>query len=178
MGTIYVDEIKHQSAQGSGTITLGASGETIALASGASVGAGMGKVLQVVNATDSTQRSTTSTTFVTGSNTLSVSITPSSTSSKIFLIANSNGYANNAGLNAFFTIYRDATNLGNANGLINWWDETNRQIGNGFAMTYLDSPSTTSATTYQVYLKAESGTTAIMNYNSTVGSITAFEIAG
>lgn len=35
MGTIYVDEIKHQSAQGSGTITIGASGETVALAAGA-----------------------------------------------------------------------------------------------------------------------------------------------
>lgn len=35
MGTIYVDEIKHQSAQGSGTITLGASGETVAIAAGA-----------------------------------------------------------------------------------------------------------------------------------------------
>jgi len=34
MGTIYVDEIKHQSAQGSGTITLGASGETINIPSG------------------------------------------------------------------------------------------------------------------------------------------------
>jgi trimeric autotransporter adhesin len=39
---------------------------------------GAGKVLQVVTATDSTQRSTTSTSFVTASNTLSVSITPSS----------------------------------------------------------------------------------------------------
>ena len=37
MGTLFVDNIKHESAQGSGTITLGASGETIALASGASV---------------------------------------------------------------------------------------------------------------------------------------------
>jgi hypothetical protein len=37
MGTIFVDNIKHQSSQGSGTITVGASGETIALASGASV---------------------------------------------------------------------------------------------------------------------------------------------
>jgi len=34
MGTIFVDEIKHQSAQGSGTITIGASGETVAVASG------------------------------------------------------------------------------------------------------------------------------------------------
>ena len=157
------------------TITIGKSGDTINLASGAT--AGFGKILQVVNATDSTARSTTSTSFVTASNTLSVSITPSSTSSKIFLIANSNGYANNAGLNAYFTIYRGATNLGNAsNGMINWWDETNRQIGNGWSITYLDSPATTSATTYQVYMKVDSGTTAFMNYNTTLGSITAFEV--
>jgi len=37
MSDIFVDNIKHQSSQGSGTITLGTSGETIALASGASV---------------------------------------------------------------------------------------------------------------------------------------------
>ena len=35
MSEIFVDNIKHQSSQGSGTITLGASGETISLASGA-----------------------------------------------------------------------------------------------------------------------------------------------
>jgi len=34
MSDIFVDNIKHQSSQGSGTITLGASGETVALASG------------------------------------------------------------------------------------------------------------------------------------------------
>ena len=31
MGTLFVDNIKHQSSQGSGTITLGASGETVSL---------------------------------------------------------------------------------------------------------------------------------------------------
>jgi hypothetical protein len=35
MSDIFVDNIKHQSSQGSGTITLGASGETITTASGA-----------------------------------------------------------------------------------------------------------------------------------------------
>ena len=34
MGTVFVDNIKQQSSQGSGTITIGASGETVALASG------------------------------------------------------------------------------------------------------------------------------------------------
>lgn len=37
MSDLFVDNIKHQSSQGSGTITLGASGETVALASGAQV---------------------------------------------------------------------------------------------------------------------------------------------
>ena len=34
MGTIFVDNIKQQSSQGSGTITIGASGETVSFASG------------------------------------------------------------------------------------------------------------------------------------------------
>tara|TARA_B100000963_G_scaffold354597_1_gene371398 strand:- start:580 stop:1122 length:543 start_codon:yes stop_codon:yes gene_type:complete len=34
MGTLFVDNIKQQSSQGSGTITIGASGETVGLASG------------------------------------------------------------------------------------------------------------------------------------------------
>ena len=80
-GTLKVSNI--QTSSGSGTITLGQSGETIACSG--TLGSGMGKVLQVVTATDSTQRDVTSTSYVTGSNTLSVNITPSSTSSKIFV---------------------------------------------------------------------------------------------
>jgi hypothetical protein len=44
-------------------------------------------------------------------------------------------------------------------------------------MSYLDSPSSTSELTYQVYLKAVSGTVYI-NYPDGKASITAFEIAG
>ena len=60
------------------TLTLGESGDTVNV--GGTAGTGFGKILQVVSATDSTQRTTTSTSYVTGSNTLSASITPSSTS--------------------------------------------------------------------------------------------------
>ena len=42
-----------------------------------------GKILQLVSATDTTIRGTTSTSYVTASNTLTVDITPSATSSKI-----------------------------------------------------------------------------------------------
>ena len=129
---------------------------------------GFGKVLQVVTATDLTQRSTTSTSFVTGSNTLSVAITPSSASNKIFIIVNGAAYGAN-GVNVY-TIYRGATNLGNgAAGMTE-----HRLDWSPISMSYLDSPSTTSATTYQVYFKVNTGTGYLNNSNTS--SITAFEI--
>ena len=76
-----------------------------------------GKVLQVITATDNTERTTTSSSFVTASNALSISITPSSASNKIFVIA-SHDFNNASNRNDMFaTIYRDSTNLGNSNGL-------------------------------------------------------------
>jgi hypothetical protein len=86
MSKIEVDAIEPQSGT---TLTIGASGDTVNFATGATLGSGIGKVLQVVTATDSTQRSTTSTSFVTASNTLSVSITPSSASNKVLILVSS-----------------------------------------------------------------------------------------
>jgi hypothetical protein len=64
--TIEVDTIEPQSGT---SLTLGASGDTITIPSGATItnsgtATGFGKVLQVVTATD-TQRDTTSVSFVT-----------------------------------------------------------------------------------------------------------------
>ena len=142
---------------------------------------GAGAVLQVVTATDSTSRSTTSTSFVTASNTLSVSITPSSSSNKIFVIVSGNLYQQTAAKYTIATIYRGATDLGAASdkGLTNLWTYPN-DSGASLCMTILDSPATTSATTYQVYFRTatSSGGTAYLNENACKSSITAFEIAG
>ena len=171
-GTLKVGTITTSS--GSGTITLGQSGETVNVSGTA--GTGFGKILQAVSATDSTTRNTTSSSFVTASNTLSVDITPSSTSNKIFIIVNAGGYINNTG-DANYTIYRDSTNLGGSNGMTTMYNDTSAQINGSIAMSYLDSPSSTSELTYQVYLKANAGTVYI-NYPNGKASITAFEIAG
>jgi hypothetical protein len=130
--------------------------------------AGGGKILQVVNATDSTTRSSTSTSFVTASNTLTVDITPSSTSSKIFVLISSCVVGTS---NSYFTIYRDSTNLGTSIGMT----KANLDNQESMAIHYLDSPSTTSQVTYQLYVKADSGTTYI-NSGGATGSITAFEV--
>jgi hypothetical protein len=172
MSKIEVDAIEPQSGT---TLTIGASGDTVALGSGVTT-SGIGKVLQVVTATDSTTRSTTSASFVTASNTLSVNITPSSASNKIFIIVNAGGYINTTG-EANYTIYKESTNLGGSDGMTVMYNETAAQINSSIAMSYLDSPSSTSELTYQVYLKAVSGTVYI-NYPNGKASITAFEIAG
>ena len=174
MSKIEVDAIEPQSGT---SLTLGASGDTITIPSGATLtnsgtAAGFGKVLQVVTATDSTQRSTSSATYVTASNTLSVAITPSSASNKILLLL-STGIQGSSGVSAYYTIYRDATDLGPANGFFNY----NTDVRESVTTNYLDSPNTTSAITYQLYFKIESST-AYININSSRSSLTAMEIQG
>ena len=136
-----------------------------------------GKVLQVVIGTDATARTTTSTSFVTASNTMSVTITPSSASNKIFLIATGNLYQQSSSKYAIATIFRDATDLGASSnkGLTNNYSGSSDN-GVCLSISKLDSPSTTSAITYQVYFLSSSGGTAILNENNNQGSLTAFEI--
>ena len=172
-GILKVSNI--QTSSGSGTITLGQSGETIT--SSAAMGSGMGKVLQVVTATDSTQRDVTSTSYVTGSNTLSVNITPSSTSSKIFVMYNTAVYKNGNNQVGNTTLYRDSTNLGDSTNGLSYFYIGSDDVGQQVSASLLDSPSSTSQITYQVYVRTSAGTFSI-NYQSCVASITAMEIAG
>lgn len=139
-----------------------------------------GKVLQVITATDSTVRNTSSTSFVTASNTLSVSITPSSASNKIYISISGNIYNSAGNEYSVLTIFRGATDLGAASnkGLANLYTGSEDQ-GTPFCITILDSPSTTSAITYQLYFRKSAGIgNAYLNEDSCKGSITAFEIAG
>ena len=135
-----------------------------------------GKVLQVVTATDTTQRTTTSSSFVTASNTLSVTLTPSSTSNKVFLICTATFYLT-GGANGAMTFYRDSTNLGETTwGIGRLY--TNGTVTVPTTISYLDSPSSTSSLTYQLYFKSDGTSTLYLNETAMKSSITAFEIAG
>jgi hypothetical protein len=174
-GTLKVGTITTSS--GSGTITLGQSGETVNIPSGATItnsgtASGFGKVLQVLTATDTTERTTTSSTFVTGSNTMSIDITPSSTSSKIFLISTFSARVQGGG--AMYTIYRDSTNIGATNGITRVYNSGDLYFN--ISMSILDSPSSTSQITYQVYFNCQNGGTATVNSGNLKASLTAFEV--
>ena len=115
----------------------------------------LGKVLQVLTFTVNSAETTNSNTFT--ATALLKAITPSSSSNKIFVVASGIIQSSGAATNSVVTLYRDSTNLGSASsGMAS-------QYGSGgggscnFGMNYLDSPSTTSSTTYRVYFKANSG---------------------
>jgi hypothetical protein len=131
-----------------------------ALAGGSLTGITTGKVLQVVQSTAHLTYNTTSTSFVDIDSTMSASITPSSSSNKVLISFNT--YLSNTHGNTFWLkLLRDSTEIGSdhaGNGIDASGDQAsnwNRQKGN---MTFLDSPSTTSATTYKLQWKVDGNT--------------------
>jgi hypothetical protein len=142
-----------------------------------------GHVLQVVNATYSTVTGVSSSSYTDSG--ITASITPSSTSSKILVIVSISGrvYSQQNGDREYYqNIVRGSTQV-HQNVLL-------MQSGtglNGYAlypikdMTYLDSPSTTSSTTYKVQFAVNNtanDTAMRINELNGVSTITLMEIAG
>jgi len=170
---------------GAGAITV-PSGGSLTIDSGATItnngtASGFGKVLQVVSATYATQESTTSTTFVATS--LSASITPSSASNKILALLElpmSARTTANSVRNAAGTLFRDATNLGNATygmGVLKTGTQNGDWDGANIGTCYLDSPSTTSSITYTAYYSTVDADTAYAFIENALGTLTLMEIA-
>jgi hypothetical protein len=125
---------------------------------------GGGKLGQIVQATTNTIESTTAGSYTEYTGT-TVSITPTATSSKVYLLFSGTYKVTREGASqsygtGFIAIYRGVTqlgtsvmHLGNNYGVNTWGDH-----GGGWTMCLEDSPSTTSATTYKIYYYAD-GTT-------------------
>ena len=170
--------------ESSNTITIGASGDTVAIPSGATItGSGLGKVLQVVSVATTTQSSSSSSTFADVTN-LTAAITPSSSSNKILVTVFCNGVGKETN-NAYvgLRLLRGSSVIAGLDYLagLNGASGTN-YIGTSGIM-YQDSPSTTNATTYKVQISSEgNNATAYINRpnSSSVPSstITLMEIAG
>ena len=137
-----------------------------------------GKILQIQNTTATTQKTTTSSSSFVEAYT--VDITPSSTSSKILIMFSTFGYQDTTAVGSIYTIYRDSTNLGDSSKGLFMFRNGNNNLEMGVCGQVYDSPSTTSAITYGLRQKTESGSTAI-SYISRSGAptyLTAVEIEG
>jgi hypothetical protein len=120
---------------------------------------GGGKIGQVVTAVDTSYRTTTSASFVTASSSATLTITPSASSSKIYVTCTGVFACYDGNDGWLSTIYRSIsggsnTNLGNATSGLASGNSVPGIIPIYFptTMTILDSPSTTSACTYQLYI--------------------------
>ena len=144
-----------------------------------------GAVLQVVSTTKTDTFSMTGGfTDITG---LSATITPTSATSKIFVIVNlATSSSSTSGLNTF-NLVRNSTNISQpatspsfAGTICAYLDLGDNILPVGF--NFLDSPATTSATTYKVQMKSNTGTQYINRRSSAdsafTSTITVMEIAG
>ena len=133
----------------------------------------VGKVGQMVSATNSTAQTTTSSSYVATS--LAVNITPSSTNSKIYIISTSAVSNNNTSDVCRYSIMRDSTVLSGGSMAVLFSSASN-DIRIGTCVQFLDSPSTTSQITYALGHRTGGVATSTVNKNGYTGSITAIEV--
>jgi len=179
------DTIYSSSGSTPARLGIGSTGQVLTVAGGVPTWAtpaagGGGKVLQVVSATTSTDVLINTTTQTdTG---ITATITPTSSSSKVLIIISANACVagtNPAEIGA--RVMRDSTNIhnygdyafhraGSASG-------GNAENAVNHSVTYLDSPATTSATTYKLQAKVRTGGEVRFQFLSTAPStITLLEI--
>ena len=166
---------------------IGTTGQVLSVVGGVPAWAspaGGGKVLQVVQASTSSEVTVASTSLTdTG---LTCNITPSSATSKVLVLVNQGyfvGVASNINISFAFSILRGATQVFDqpVNGGNYWnWDVAGLtwQHRNVFSAAYLDSPATTSSTTYKTQgaLNNTSNRTLKFQPDTGVSVITLLEI--
>jgi hypothetical protein len=140
---------------GNGTMTVG-NGDITGLVAGAlpSTVIGTGAVLQVVSQFfTGAEISTSSASWAaTG---ISLAITPTSSSSKILAHASFDGAgANSSGKTCEWTIFRGGSALivASSGGILQY-DNTATNFHASVNLHYMDSPATTSSTSYEIYFK-------------------------
>ena len=138
---------------------------------------GTGAVLQVVTNTVATNTSTSSSSYVTTG--IAVSITPIFSTSKV-LVTITGGQCDYNATQAIFTIYRGGTDLAvNSYGFSCFYNSAAGEMQTPLSGQYLDSPATTSSTTYTIYFKKGAGSgTVYIGTNGNSVTISAMEIAG
>jgi hypothetical protein len=151
------DTIYSSSGSTPARLGIGSTGQVLTVAGGVpswAAPAGGGKVLAVVQASTSTEKTTSSTTF-TDTN-LTITYTPTLATSKILVFVSQNGCYKSEGdaQNAItLKLMRDATDLITFGHGMLWTNTALKLLTSTASVVYLDSPATTSSITYKTQFK-------------------------
>ena len=145
MSTLKVDTILKRT--GTGTITVGQSGDTVTLGTGASQ-SGFSKINQVLQTLNTSSGNQNTTSTSPGATAVAASITPTLTSSKILVNFEFNFLQNDPQYTSQFYIYRGGSAIYQKSDYHSSDTDQQRRIMN---LMYLDSPSSTSSVTYTLY---------------------------
>ena len=135
-----------------------------------------GSVLQVVSVNNKVQTSTTVNNWI--ASTLAASITPTSSTSKILVFGHYYYRTSASGVAVAATVYRNSTSLTSGTVGLSYNYAASTAVEMTAPFTILDSPATTSSTTYTLYFRRsdDAGTAYIGNANID-SVITLLEIA-
>lgn len=159
------------------TMTLsGTGGVTYPTAAGGTTQtqASSSKVLQVVQATFTSSYTLTGSFANSG---FSASITPSSTTSKVLVMVTIPDQRGATGVITYATIYRNGTTNLAGTGAFTSFDNNGNVGWAPAVINYLDSPATTSATSYQVWGYCSSAGNGYLNNTTGTVTIILMEIA-
>ena len=171
---------------GAGTYTrrgIGSTGDVLTVSGGVpvwSAPAAGGKIAQVVSGTITTATSTSSTSFVDATN-FNLSITPTNASSKVLVMIMAcmgGAYSGDNSGQFDIQLLRNSTSI-LAPGRNNWYENgtsDSKIFRTTVPLTYLDSPATTSATTYKLQIRNQFGGSVNVNNSSNTSTITLMEV--
>jgi hypothetical protein len=174
-------EYRSSTANTNTRLGVGTTGQILTVSGGvpAWAAAPAGKIIQVVEANTTTNVSITSTSFTDSG--LSGTITPTSATSKILVMIMQPAYAQRSA-NAFVIesqLLRASTAIAFNTRFMRPWatGSTNMEVAYNATYIYLDSPATTSATTYKTQYKTDGGSTTLeLQLNSAISQIILMEI--
>jgi hypothetical protein len=176
------DIIYASSANTPARLAIGSTGQALVVASGIPSWGTVSttpRIAQVVTAETSTTTTTTSTSYVDATG-MTLTITPTLATSKILILSSFvlQSYASGSGgPGGEYQIVRGSTSIMTGNFLWTNSSVTGIIMNNPVAMTYVDSPATTSATTYKIqFAKTGGAVNCYINPSSLKGTITALEI--
>jgi hypothetical protein len=178
MSTLNVKNIQYPA--GTGTINVPSGTKIVSSTSGGIYSPG--NVIQTIQNSSNTQLTTTATSYV--STGLTVTITPTNSSSKILITAQLTG-AGGSATGGGFAIYRNSSAIFTPSQT----DTTGPymlyagSVWQTPVLSYLDSPGSTSALTYTIYCRSYNGAAFYLNGNPAVATpgtstITVQEIGG